>query len=331
MSCREIEELQNVLSGVVKIYVSEEMHVQLCSDAERFKVVKRDGKVNMNLFLNDLIINYLQEYADRIDQTAMILLKSMDAHLFSAKKKEYERIARKAAFDMITKGSTYSGDLKKRFSVTIRSTSVDLICEAIFRSTGTSDVSAFLRGLFAQYLTLPIYKRELVIYKAAAERIQRIIDRGNKLIYTYGVNNRARQFNPYAITHSKDEIHNYLAGQQDNERHFNTVIRLNNIKHIEDTGEPVSFTENFRECYEAMVRNGIQYGNIDAVVIRRVHLTEEGVRRYEYRYTDRPEPVSKEQCEDGTWIYSFDCSLQQLESYFSPFMKNAEPQAVLID
>ena len=48
-----------------KIYVPEDVRSRLVNDAELFDFEKKDGSVNLNAFLKELIVNYFDEYRER--------------------------------------------------------------------------------------------------------------------------------------------------------------------------------------------------------------------------------------------------------------------------
>ena len=48
-----------------KIYIPEDMKNRLMNDAELFEFFKKDGTINLNAFLKELLVNYFDEYRDR--------------------------------------------------------------------------------------------------------------------------------------------------------------------------------------------------------------------------------------------------------------------------
>ena len=47
-----------------KIYIPEEMRLRLLNDAELFDFCKKDGSVNLNGFLKELLLQYFDEYRE---------------------------------------------------------------------------------------------------------------------------------------------------------------------------------------------------------------------------------------------------------------------------
>ena len=47
-----------------KIYIPEEMRLRLLNDAELFDFYKKDGSINLNGFLKELLLQYFDEYRE---------------------------------------------------------------------------------------------------------------------------------------------------------------------------------------------------------------------------------------------------------------------------
>ena len=62
-----------------KIYVPEEMRARLMNDAELFDFLKKDGSVNLNAFLKELLINYFDEYRERKDSLHSAILLDLQS------------------------------------------------------------------------------------------------------------------------------------------------------------------------------------------------------------------------------------------------------------
>ena len=52
------------MSEKYKIYIPEEMKSRLMNDAELFDFTKKDGSVNLNAFLKELLVNYFDQYRE---------------------------------------------------------------------------------------------------------------------------------------------------------------------------------------------------------------------------------------------------------------------------
>ncbi len=158
----------------------------------------------------------------------------------------------------------------------------------------------------------------MIIYKQEIDTIDRLIHNNEKMYYTNKETNKTHLFNPYIIGHSSHELFNYLVGQFDTGERHNTSIRISKIMDIVPFHEKASFTDNFKECYEAITKNGIQFGSIDRITIRSIVLNKDQYVTYKRRYLDRP-VIINEVIENGMHKCYFDCSEFQLKTYFAPF------------
>ena len=169
-------------------------------------------------------------------------------------------------------------------------------------------------------MTLPVYKREQVIYKDELSKINNAIIKKEKLSYYRKDTGKRHILNPYSVETSSYEMFNYLVGQFDYSEKHKTSIRISKISDIVPIHESAEFTDDFEICLKAMRRNGIQFA-MDEVVLKTVELNENQYNAYKRKYLDRPAIVS-ETLTDGIHICTFDCSDFQLETYFAPFDNN---------
>ena len=69
-----------------KIYIPEEMRLRLLNDAELFDFCKKDGSVNLNGFLKELLLQYFDEYRETKERLLdTILSDSVHFLLFPVK------------------------------------------------------------------------------------------------------------------------------------------------------------------------------------------------------------------------------------------------------
>lgn len=317
-----LSKIKGSIEDSFKINMPRSEYNQLVQDATMFGYAKDNSKPNMNRFLNDLIINYIDDYSKTIEKTTQSILKTLRPDLISRKETEFLTLARRAALEIHTQSGTYNRDLDRRFSLTIRSSSRDKVAETMAKTSEGAMLSVYLRGLFKDYLSLPECDRELVIFSELIDKLSPLLNK--KKIKYKTQNGELKTMSPYSIEHSNHQLRNYLIGESNNNHHIMS-IRLMNIENVIETDELVSFREDFQKCYSIMEKSGFQFGGIDGQ-IRKIKLTEKGYGIFNSRFLDRPVPVNDETLEDGSHILSFDCSLGQLEFYFKPFEYNKEMQ-----
>lgn len=296
------------LQEPVKIYLNKETKLLLENDYTNFNIV------NKNHFYNLLITNYIELYLKHLEETGKKVLSIMDEDIIGGNKEMFPVISRKIAYKTQT-----IEDYKERgdfISLRISSNNVSTISEMIASTTNDIKVSVFFRNLFLDYLSLPAYKREQIIFKEQYDKITNALSNNFKISYRNKDRKKSHVFSIHSIELSKLEFHNYLVGSFDNKPGA-ASIKLTSIETVRIINEKTAFPDNFDECYAAMKDNGVQFG-ISELKYWKVYITDEGYTRYTQRYLDRPKIHSQGKDEKGTW-YIFNCSKFQLDGYFNPF------------
>ena len=62
-----------------KIYIPEEMRLRLLNDAELFDFYKKDGSINLNGFLKELLLQYFDEYRETKERLLDTILSDLSA------------------------------------------------------------------------------------------------------------------------------------------------------------------------------------------------------------------------------------------------------------
>ena len=151
------------LQEPVKIYLNRETKELLENDCTSFSITNR------NHFYNLLIINYIDLYLKHLEETGKKVLTIMDEDIIGGNKEMFPLISRKIAYKTQT-----IEDYKERgdyISLRISSYNVAAISEMIASTTNDIKVSVFFRNLFLDYLSLPAYKREQILFKEQYEKI----------------------------------------------------------------------------------------------------------------------------------------------------------------
>ncbi len=310
MSDSVLDVIRNQLSEKITVYVDEDTQTALKRDCENFLVE------NMNSFINRLTKNYISAYYNSVYNSVPPIKKALSDSLSGFTGDEYESVAKLIAF---TKADSYvsSGQLNKTLNFRLNKRVVHLAVAELYSAPASLEISRFFRQMFLSYLSAPIYKREQIIYGEELEKIQEAISEKRKLSYVNKSNGKTRIFAPYSIEKSSLELHNYVIAQMDSEEQHIASFRLANLSHLTLLRDKAQFRDGFDIMYDAIKRNGVQFG-YDSIVERSVRLNDEQYKTYKRRYVDRPIPI-KEEIVDGIHILHFDCSLFHLRSYFEPF------------
>ena len=313
MTVSVMDVIRDQLSEKITVYLSKDTLDSLHKDCKDFEVK------NISEFTNLLVRNYVSDYFEMVyssvPEITRILSDSYEENTDTV------RVAKEISF-VRTVSAKSNGALKHKLNFRLNKKTINKAVEALYNGPSSLDISAFFRSMFLSYLSLPVYKREQVIYKEELLQINTIIRNKEKMSYYRKDTGKSHTFNPYSIEASSHEMFNYLVGQFEHGQKHKSSIRISKIANIVPIHEKAAFTPDFEECLEAMKRNGIQFA-MDEVVTRKVELTNDQYRAFNRKYFDRPEIV-KEENYDGLHICYFDCSKFQLETYFSPFENRIE-------
>ena len=163
------------LQEPVKIYLNKETKLLLENDCSNFAIQ------NKNQFYNLLISNYIELYIKQLEETGRKILDIMNEDIIGGNKEQFLIISRKIAYR-----AQNNIDYKEKgdyISLRINSRSTSLIAEMIVSASSDIKISVFFRNLFLDYLSLPAYKREQIIFKEQYEKITHALK--NKLKISY--------------------------------------------------------------------------------------------------------------------------------------------------
>lgn len=297
----------------IKISLPKETLELLKKDCEDFKVFKDDEKINMNAFINALVVNYYEEFS----ASEETLHDDIKKALFSV-----PEAYKQGAFDEIVKifakkESTLDGKRQSAslsFKPTRQSERAVLFIENILLQNET--LSSFYRRMFISYSKKTKNEREKIIHKENYELVDRAISRGVKAYIITRTGLHLTNVSIYATTSSKDELFNYVLSYDGKNNH---TLRLANIKSISLLGEKSNIPMKNQELFARQIECAVQYPMYfsDDTPIK-VRLTEKGKKLFQKIYLYRPTPVLIE----GD-VYTFNCSANQLLYYFERFGDSA--------
>lgn len=301
------------LQEPVKVYLNKETKELLEHDCESFGIATR------NEFYNLLVSNYISEYVEHLEEAGKRILSMMDEMIVARNRDELPVIARKIAWKNAT-----AEDYKERgeyVSIRINSYNTDPIAEMISSAADNVKVSVFFRNLFLNYLSLPAYRREQIIFIDNYNTIMKALKDGLKISYRNKNKKKSHNFSIRSLEQSDLEFHNYLVGSFD---HLPGAasIKLSSIETVHILNEKAAFNDTFEECYKAMEDNGCQFG-ISELKYWKCYLSADELRTYNGRYLDRPAIFRQGSDDKGNW-YIFNCSRFQLDGFFNPFGSSIE-------
>ena len=297
-----------------KIYLSEDTKTRLINDAELFEFIKSDGKVNLNAFLKELIVNYFDQYREGRD----ILMNSMLDDINSVKPlkpKEAYALADRIIRNYISYNEPASGGKSAVITLTVSGESHSIIRIIENNALKDSSLSGYLKDMFLSYLSIPRNKREEIIFANTYELVNKAIMENKRLSFTSGISGYKAVIEPYMIAISKDEQYGYLLCRDHRTKklHSYRISRLSDVFITSDTFErDENIAEELRykgqRCPHSMMQD------IHAVI----RMTDHGKQMYKSIVKNRPTVTSVE----GD-LYHFDWPELQLVDYFKRFGKDA--------
>ncbi len=289
----------------IKVNLDEHCYQTLLSDMKLFSITKNDGTINKNKFMNLLFENFYDDYMEKVKHTSNLASSIMqELHIDT-------RLANE--FAMLFQGKE---NMEKEASYTesitfVLTTENDYIFESILTSFKYQTTSQFFRNLVIEYLKLPQYEREKVIFKSNVTLIQKAIEE-QKVVRLF-LKNETIDMALYQMGTSKEELYLYLLGKVNNK---NYSVHISKIKKVIILNTSFQFTKEETELFDDIIFNGIQFPYQEPCYAE-IKLNKIGKRMYERRYLHRP-PVRKIEGD----IYYFSCSFDHLMFYFLAFGKN---------
>lgn len=170
----------------------------------------------------------------------------------------------------------------------------------------------FFRKILYDYIDMPKFKRELMIFQKTVKEIEKAISKKKKIEIKF--KNETRIIEPYFVKPSGGESRNYIHAYCEKNKEYRN-FRLSKVKVIRvfDIKQD-KYNEDYLEKIKVNFDPFLSFGKEI-----KVRLTQKGKEHYDLIITNRPK--IKEYKED---IYTFYCSNENAKIYFPHFMDEAE-------
>lgn len=293
-----------------KIYIPKEMKSRLLNDAELFEFTKKDGSINLNAFLKELLINYFDEYRDKKATLLSTILADL-SEFPSISRTDANAIADKI-INTYMKSDKYRTERTTAITLTVSGRSFDVMKSIENNLLTDISLSQYINDLFSSYLSIARDKREMIIFRNTFEELNEAIQ--SKRIITFStstVKDLIFEVNPYLIAASKEEQCNYLLCTDVINQTIHTY-RVSRITALYTTSKCYIPDEALRQQILEIAQKNPQSTSkyIDAVV----KLTDRGVHKFRMIVKNRPDVQKKE----GNTYY-FNWPKFALEDYFHRF------------
>lgn len=287
----------------IKVNLDKNSYQSLLDDMKYFNVVKKDGSVNKNKFINLLFQNFYLEFIQETEAIANHAIKLMKKYNINN-----DSFVEELALELYDY-KHQSIDTYYNESLTFYlSEENEFIFETLNSSSSKIGASAYFRKLIYRYLEYPQYKREEIIYKHILDPIFKAIE--DNQIVKIKLDNSYITIKPYKIGTSKEEIYSYLLGISNG---IPSSLHILKIRAVIILNNKFEFSKEELSLLENVYRLGIQFP-FKNICKAEIILDESGIKLYKSKYLHRPKPVK---IEDNH--YFFECSFDQLLSYFISF------------
>ncbi len=313
----------------ITLYMTEKMSRELRQDAERFEAFNDDNYTPvMNAFLSALLANYYDQYINNRSQLIASIKSTLNTYV--PQKKEEDLTNR--IMEILPQHNKALFDGPKNVRVPLKPTSkTDKIITEL-KKQNEDRLSAPICDIFASYLSLPMFEREKIIFKTNTEKLDAFCKTNQPItLYLSSAKDPNKKIHivPYKLVHGTDEMFNYLLCQTYNEKlesYVPSTMRLCRISEPKLDPAPTSLKPDVISLLDMMNQRGPAY-TISEEIESRVLLTKDGMDRFSKVSFGRPNQYSKEPQPDGSCIYVFKNSPNQLYLYFRRF--DAEDAKVL--
>lgn len=222
--------------------------------------------------------------------------------------------------------ASYPCDINKSSSLTEDNYEIAQKWQDKYSCYGNS-VAKFFKAVIEEYARKPYYEREGIILRKTIDELESCIEK-HQLIRLTLKDGRQYDVRPYKICHDSDYNYHYLTGMSKKTGTDNvekaTPFRISGIKSIRRMHEPSGRIKKIEavEIEQKLQNSGAQFllDEQESIVVR---LTPKGKKDYETQLHLRPRFIEREQVQDGSWKYTFNCTQRQAEYYFYKFGSDA--------
>ena len=323
-----------------KIYIPEEMRLRLLNDAELFDFYKKDGSINLNGFLKELLLQYFDEYRETKERLLDTILSDLSA-FSSISREDADAIAdkimntylRRPERDIVhfTQGtrskraslrsagnahSELKSERNAAITLTVSGRSLNIMCSIESNMLSRVSLSQYLNDFFSSYLSISRKDRERILFQDIFEELNTAIRKNSIIRFTStSAPNVIFTVQPYCIAASKEEQCNYLLCL-DNETGIPRSFRVSRIRALYSSSDKFIPNESRKLELQEIARRSPQ--STSKGIEAEVRLTEKGLQKFHFITKNRPDVLKKE----GNTLY-FNWPKTQLEEYFHRFGKEA--------
>ena len=297
-----------------KIYIPEEMRLRLLNDAELFDFYKKDGSVNLNGFLKELLLQYFDEYRETKERLLDTILSDLSA-FSSISREDADAIADKI-MNSYMRNTEFKSERNAAITLTVSGRSLDIMHSIENNMLSRVSLSQYLNDFFSSYLSISRKDRERILFQDIFEELNTAI-RKNSIIRFTSTSAPKVIFTvqPYCIAASKEEQCNYLLCT-DHASGIPRTFRISRIHALFTSSDKFLPDESRKAELQEIAGRSPQAASKS--VEAKVLFTDKGMQKFHLVTKNRPDVLRK----DGNTLY-FHWPRLQLEAYFRRFGKEA--------
>lgn len=300
-----------------KIRISNRLDSFLNVDMKTFNFYKPNDKVNKNKFYS-MVINGMYEYY--LNDNNIIFYTLCD-------EAPNDKNFNKNLADSINKNllKTHHSDLSDFLhpvDIYIQTTkeNQDTFNKIEANSLKNETFSEFVRNLLIKYISLPMYLREMIIFKDNYHLLKYSFKESIEILVTTN-DNEQYLFRQFGACLNDDETNYYFIGEIviDNLTELKS-FKLSDIKHITLTDNYYMFTKEKLEYISSKIIHGPELidNNEDNIVLQ---FDDTGVDMYFKNEHDRPLYID---CNEDTNIFTFQFNEDKMFNYLKIFGKHVK-------
>lgn len=297
----------------IKISLAKETLDLLKKDCDDFKIVKPNGVINFNSFINILINNYYEPFTAKEETLNDDIRNALSLLPTHYQEKVFGNIVK-----LFAKQSNSVTDKNNTTTFSFKPTKVSEKAITYINRIIPKDesISSFYRRMFTAYSQLTKTEREKVIHKENYEIVKKAMKKGVQICIVLHSKEILHGSSVFTVAPAKDELFNYVLVYTEKQ---NYTLRLASIYSVSLLSAQSKIPDANRSLFERQVACAAQYPMYptDRETIK-VQLSEKGKKLFQKIYLYRPTPISIE----GD-IYTFNCSAKQLLYYFERFGDSA--------
>ena len=297
-----------------KIYIPEEMRLRLLNDAELFDFYKKDGSVNLNGFLKELLLQYFDEYRETKERLLDTILSDLSA-FSSISREDADAIADKI-MNSYMRNTEFKSERNAAITLTVSGRSLDIMHSIENNMLSRVSLSQYLNDFFSSYLSISRKDRERILFQDIFEELNTAIRKNSIIRFTStSAPNVIFTVQPYCIAASKEEQCNYLLCT-DHASGIPRTFRISRIHALFTSSDKFLPDESRKAELQEIAGRSPQAASKS--VEAKVLFTDKGMQKFHLVTKNRPDVLRKE----GNTLY-FHWPRLQLEAYFRRFGKEA--------